>query len=52
MGFLDDDKKEKLNTFVKFVKDQLELKTIPAFASVKEKKLLVLNNCNSRYPMR
>ena len=29
MGFLDDDKKEKLNTFVKFVKDQLELKTVP-----------------------
>ena len=29
MGFLDDDKKEKLNTFVKFVKDQLELKSVP-----------------------
>ena len=32
MGFLDDDKKEKLNTFVKFVKDQLELKTVPTIS--------------------
>jgi hypothetical protein len=29
MGFLNDDKKEKLTAFVKFVKDQLELKTVP-----------------------
>ncbi len=29
MSFLDDNKKEKLNSFVKFVKEQLELKTVP-----------------------
>ena len=32
MGFLNDDKKEKLTTFVKFVKDQLELKTVPTIS--------------------
>ena len=32
MGFLNDDKKEKLNAFVKFVKDQLELKTVPTIS--------------------
>ncbi len=29
MGFLNEDKKEKLNKFVKFVKDQLELESVP-----------------------
>ena len=29
MSFLNDDNKEKLNSFVKFVKEQLELKTVP-----------------------
>jgi hypothetical protein len=29
MSFLDDDKKEKLNSFVKFVKEQLDIKTTP-----------------------
>ena len=29
MSFLNDDKKDKLNRFVKFVKDQLELDTVP-----------------------
>lgn len=32
MGFLNDDKKEKLNKFVKFVKDELELETIPTIS--------------------
>ena len=32
MGFLNDDKKEKLTAFVKFVKDQLELKTVPTIS--------------------
>lgn len=32
MGFLNDDKKEKLNAFVKFVKNQLELKTVPTIS--------------------
>ena len=32
MGFLNDDKKEKLNEFVKFVKNQLELKTVPTIS--------------------
>ena len=32
MGFLNDDKKEKLNAFVKFVKEQLELKTVPTIS--------------------
>jgi hypothetical protein len=32
MSFLDDDKKEKLNSFVKFVKEQLELKTVPTIS--------------------
>jgi hypothetical protein len=30
MGFLSDDKKSKLNEFVKFVKNQLELKSVPS----------------------
>jgi hypothetical protein len=29
MGFLSDDKKEKLNEFVKFVKNELDLKEVP-----------------------
>ena len=29
MSFLNDDKKEKLNSFVKFVKEQLELRDVP-----------------------
>ena len=29
MSFLNDDNKEKLNSFVKFVKEQLKLKTVP-----------------------
>lgn len=32
MGFLSDDKKEKLNKFVKFVKDELELETVPTIS--------------------
>ena len=32
MGFLTDDNKEKLTAFVKFVKDQLELKTVPTIS--------------------
>jgi hypothetical protein len=32
MGFLNDDKKQKLDSFVKFVKDQLELKTVPTIS--------------------
>lgn len=32
MSFLNDDKKDKLNRFVKFVKDQLELDTIPVIS--------------------
>lgn len=32
MGFLDDDKKDKLNEFVKFVKKELDLKTIPTIS--------------------
>jgi hypothetical protein len=32
MSFLDDNKKEKLNSFVKFVKEQLELKTVPTIS--------------------
>jgi hypothetical protein len=29
MSFLNDDNKEKLDSFVKFVKEQLEIKTVP-----------------------
>jgi hypothetical protein len=32
MSFLNDDKKDKLNRFVKFVKDQLELDTVPVIS--------------------
>ena len=32
MSFLDNNKKEKLNSFVKFVKEQLELKTVPTIS--------------------
>lgn len=32
MSFLDDNKKEKLNKFVKFVKEQLGLKTVPTIS--------------------
>ena len=32
MSFLNDNKKEKLNGFVRFVKDQLELKTVPTIS--------------------
>lgn len=32
MGFLNDDKKNKLNEFVKFVKDQLGLQTVPTIS--------------------
>lgn len=32
MSFLSDDKKEKLNSFVKFVKEQLELQTVPTIS--------------------
>jgi Zn-dependent peptidase ImmA (M78 family) len=32
MGFLTDDKKEKLNSFVKFVKKELDLKTVPTIS--------------------
>jgi hypothetical protein len=32
MGFLNDDKKDKLNKFVKFVKDELELESIPTIS--------------------
>ena len=32
MSFLDDKKKEKLNEFVKFVKKELELDTVPTIS--------------------
>ena len=32
MGFLSDDKKEKLNEFVKFVKKELGIKTLPTIS--------------------
>jgi hypothetical protein len=32
MSFLNDDKKEKLNEFVKFVKKELDLKTVPTIS--------------------
>lgn len=32
MSFLSNDKKEKLNSFVKFVKEQLELKSVPTIS--------------------
>ena len=32
MSFLSDDKKEKLNSFVKFVKEQLGLETVPTIS--------------------
>lgn len=32
MSFLNDNKKTKLNDFVKFVKEQLELKTVPTIS--------------------
>lgn len=32
MGFLNDDKKDKLNKFVKFVKDELGIKEIPTIS--------------------
>ena len=32
MSFLSDDKKEKLNSFVKFIKEQLELKSVPTIS--------------------
>jgi Zn-dependent peptidase ImmA (M78 family) len=32
MGFLTDDKKEKLKEFVKFVKNELELKNVPTIS--------------------
>ena len=32
MSFLNDDKKDKLNRFVKFVKNQLELDTVPVIS--------------------
>jgi hypothetical protein len=32
MGFLNDDKKDKLNKFVKFVKNELELDTVPTIS--------------------
>lgn len=32
MGFLSDEKKQKLDEFVRFVKNQLELKTVPTIS--------------------
>jgi len=32
MGFLNDEKKQKLDEFVRFVKNQLELKTVPTIS--------------------
>lgn len=32
MSFLDDDKKEKLNNFVKFVKKELDLESVPTIS--------------------
>jgi hypothetical protein len=40
MSFLNDDKKDKLNRFVKFVKDQLELDTIPVISIQNHRKNL------------
>ena len=40
MSFLSDDKKEKLNDFVKFVKKQLELETVPTISIQNHRKNL------------
>ena len=40
MSFLNDDKKDKLNRFVKFVKDQLELDTVPVISVQNHRKNL------------
>ena len=40
MSFLNDDKKDKLNRFVKFVKDQLELDTVPVISIQNHRKNL------------
>jgi hypothetical protein len=40
MSFLNDDKKDKLNKFVKFVKDQLELDTVPVISIQNHRKNL------------
>ena len=40
MNFLSEDKKEKLNSFVKFVKKQLELETIPTISIQNHRKNL------------
>lgn len=37
MEFLSDDKKEKLNGFVKFVKEQLKLETVPTIVVKKDR---------------
>ena len=40
MSFLNDDKKDKLNRFVKFVKNQLELDTVPVISIQNHRKNL------------
>lgn len=40
MSFLSEDKKDKLNTFVKFVKNQLELDSVPTIAVQNHRKNL------------
>lgn len=40
MSFLSEDKKDKLNTFVKFVKNQLELNSVPTIAVQNHRKNL------------
>ena len=48
MSFLDDNKKKKLNDFVKFVKKELELKTIPTI-SIQNGKGMLKTTANYDY---
>ena len=49
MSFLDENKKEKLNNFVKFVKEQLELKTVPTI-SIQNHRNGLKTTANYDYP--
>ena len=48
MRFLDDNKKKKLNDFVKFVKKELELKTVPTI-SIQNGKGMLKTTANYDY---
>ena len=48
MSFLDDNKKKKLNDFVKFVKKELELKTVPTI-SIQNGKGMLKTTANYDY---